>query len=196
MQRCRLLTMALCAAWALALSLPAQAKPVPPKPTVAVLDFDGTSPAVSKQAALAPDKLSAALARGGKVNRVVDRSQVKKALEQAKEGPANTLAERVGAAVGADVVVEGQVARLDKKLLVTCKLTDLRTKSVSAQVAKGGEDHVGEIAQELADKIGRSLTQPSDDSAPPQAPAAPAQPSQPAPSAPAAPAAPPAHSPK
>ena len=175
MMRYGFLTTAACAAWTLlALSLPAEAKPLLPKPTVAVLDFDAKSADVSKQAASAPDKLSKALSREGKVKTVVDRSLVKKALEQAKEGPAEARAERVGKAVGADVVVEGQVERLDKKLWVTCKVTDLRARSVSAQVAKGPvEGHLDEIMQEMADKIGRSLA--SGDTAP-QSPAAPAAP--------------------
>lgn len=157
-----------------------------PKPTVAVMDFVGTGPDVAKQVDSAPDKLNAALLRGGKVGRVVDRSLVKKASEASKDAPANALAESIGKAVGADVVVEGQVARVDKKLWVTCKVTDLRTKSVTAQVAKGPADkHLDETMQEMADKIGRSLKQPSDDpsaaaSAPAPTPAAPAAPAAPA----------------
>jgi hypothetical protein len=171
MKRLDVLAISACAALLLpALLVTVQAAPSP-KATVAILDFSEAGPGVKKQAANAPDKLATALAKNNMVKTVVDRALVKDAVAKAGAGPDETRADRVAAVVGADVVVEGQVARIDKTLWVTCKVTDLRVKSVIAQVVKGPEeDRLEDIMQKMADKIGNGLAAGGADAQGPGAP--------------------------
>lgn len=142
------------------IGLAAVTAPAPtPKPaaggmTVAVFDFDGREPALQETGRLVAEQVRAKLGQGGW--RVVSREETSKILEKQKlKIPEITdeVAPRLGALLGAQVVVTGRIFDSTGQTLATSKAIGAETGRVYTTVARGERAQDDRLGQDLGEKM-------------------------------------------
>lgn len=131
--------------------------------TVAVLDFDTSgAPALGKDGGvMAGELLAAALSTRGGI-RLVERTALKRAMEEQTLGLSGIVdpatASRVRRLVGAQVLVTGRVFAASNRLVVTARAVGTETGHLEAVVVEGRPgDDLRALTGGVADKIARLL---------------------------------------
>lgn len=132
--------------------------------TVAVLDFDTSgAPALGKDGGvMAGELLAAALSTRAGI-RLVERTALKRAMEEQTLGLSGVVdpatAARVQRLVGAQVLVTGRVFAASNRLVVTARAVGIETGHLEAVVVEGRPgDDLRALTGAIADKIVRLLS--------------------------------------
>ena len=129
--------------------------------TVAVLDFAADTPGSPELGGQISEILTASLT-GIDGFTLVDRSSLARALQEQELNLSGVVsadqANEVGKLVGARLLVTGKAFVVGKKTFLTAKVIGTETSLVEPVLVTGGKDaDVGELAVELAEKIGARL---------------------------------------
>lgn len=130
--------------------------PVAPKEalTVAVFDFTARDPGLNENGRLIAELVRVEL--GNRNLRLVSREEIAKILEEQKlklAGVTDEAAPRVGALLGAQVVVTGRVFDSAGKLIISSKAIGTETSRVFGDVARGERSQIDALGQEIGAKV-------------------------------------------
>ncbi len=135
--------------------------------SVAVLDFETKSKDMTADTGeKVADLLTVFLSMNENLQ-LVERGELKKMLEELELSMTGivdpTKATRVGALVGAQVLVTGRAFIINEKLYLTGKVISVETSRLSAHLAKGElTEDLDVIVQGLAEKLGQYLEKNAD----------------------------------
>ena len=129
--------------------------------TVAVFNFETKGQNVADLGEKVGDLLTAFLSAEEGLQ-LVDRTQIKKILQEMELGASGIVAEdqaaRIGGMLGAQVLITGRAFTVNEKLFLTAKAISVETSRVNAQVVKGDLDgELDVIVQELSTKTAQWL---------------------------------------
>jgi curli biogenesis system outer membrane secretion channel CsgG len=139
----------------------AMPKPAAAPLTVAILDFDTSSPGNPELGKQISEALTATLT-GEAGFTLVDRSSLARTLQENElslTGLVNAQqATKIGKLVGAKILVTGKVFPIDKELFFTAKLIGTETTLVEGVLVKGDKDgSLGELLMQLSEKVSKRL---------------------------------------
>lgn len=132
-----------------------------PALTVAILDFQATTPGSPELGQQVSETLIVALS-GEPGYTLVDRSSLARTLQEHEltaSGLVNTeQAAKIGKLVGAKILITGKVFPLDRQLFITAKLIGVETSLVDGIVVKGDKDaELGGLVMQLAEKLAKRI---------------------------------------
>ncbi|HSZ55555.1 MAG TPA: CsgG/HfaB family protein [Tepidisphaeraceae bacterium] len=129
--------------------------------TVAILNFDASTPGNPELGKQITDVLTATLSAEDGFT-LVDRASMSKTLAENGlnlTGLVNAdQAVKIGKLVGAKILVTGKVIPIDKQLLLTAKLIGTETSLVQGVLVKGDSNgNIGNMLMDLSDKVAGRL---------------------------------------
>jgi len=138
-----------------------ETKPQAPTLTVAILDFEASTPANPDLGKEIGEALTAVLS-GEDGFRLVDRASMAKTLSENQLNLTGLVnpdeATKIGKLTGAKILVTGRVFPLDKQLFFTAKIIGTETSRVEGVLVKGEQDaSVGDLLIKLSEKVAARL---------------------------------------
>ena len=139
----------------------AEARPQATTLTVAILDFQASTPANPDLGREIGEALTAILS-GEDGFRLVDRASMAKTLSENQLNLTGLVnpdeATKIGKLTGAKILVTGRVFPLDKQLFFTAKIIGTETSRVEGVLVKGDQNAgVGDLLMQLGEKVSARL---------------------------------------
>ncbi|HMP83882.1 MAG TPA: CsgG/HfaB family protein [Verrucomicrobiota bacterium] len=148
----------------LAATLPVSANP--PRPSVAVFDFESKEEAVKDLGAKVATLLSVYLSTDPNLI-MVERAELEKALGEQEFGLSGTVSQesaaKVGHLTGAKILVTGKVFKVDRDLMIAAKVIGTETSRVYGELSKGpAGGSLDDLVSQLAQKISTTVSARTD----------------------------------